>query len=466
MRRASNQIATLAWLVMVLAFALGGCRRSLDRNAGGERESQTTSAPREVVFWHFWGGEDGLVVEDVVARFNASQSKHVVRAVAMPGNNLDLKLFLAIAGGDPPDLVNQDDPIVADWAVRDAILPLDRIAPAEELKQLESFLLPSARRLGQYQGRRFAVCNGLDVRALYFNRTMLQAYGLEAPRSLADLDRIATTIAPPDQDRYERVGYLPDSRRLWAWGAVFGGDFYDESQQQPTLDDPRIVAALEWMTGYRERYGADALQAFRQGDQSLPGSAFPLLPYDDSMQGRYAVLMDGQWRTRDIAAAVKERQRQGLPIPEFGVCPLPPPPAGLSDAGWVNGNFFVCPRGARNPEGAWAFMKFWCGLDGHQAAAAKTCAAGGWIPVSQEVIDQPEFQAFLKRQPLFQEFVRLAGSENQFPTPVVPGAAQMDREVKLVGAVALSDDDSPPPQQLLKQANDRLIRRLRERLDD
>ncbi len=42
-----------------------------------------------VVFWHFWGGRDRSVVEDVVARFNASQDRYFVRAVAMPGNNLD-----------------------------------------------------------------------------------------------------------------------------------------------------------------------------------------------------------------------------------------------------------------------------------------------------------------------------------------------------------------------------------------
>ncbi|MEN0111932.1 MAG: hypothetical protein AAF805_14530, partial [Planctomycetota bacterium] len=62
----------------------------------------------EVVFWHFWGGRDLPVVEDVVRRFNARQSRYRVRAVAMPGANLDLKLLLSVAGGDPPDVMNHD----------------------------------------------------------------------------------------------------------------------------------------------------------------------------------------------------------------------------------------------------------------------------------------------------------------------------------------------------------------------
>ena len=64
--------------------------------------------------------------------------------------------------------------------------------------------------------------------------------------------------------------------------------------------------------------------------------------------------------------------------------PLPPPAGGVANAGWVNGNFFVVPRGGRSPSGAWQFMKFWSGVDGHAADAARACAAGGWIPAGRE----------------------------------------------------------------------------------
>jgi len=128
----------------------------------------------EVVFWHFWGGMDRPVVEEICARFNASQQEFYVRPVAMPGNNLDLKFFLSVAGGDPPDLLNQDDPIVADWAHRGALVPLDEMANDEEIAELESWLFPAAREIGSYKGRLYALCNGLDVRALYYNADVLE----------------------------------------------------------------------------------------------------------------------------------------------------------------------------------------------------------------------------------------------------------------------------------------------------
>ena len=105
-----------------------------------QRSSSGSNVPvgrEEVVYWHFWGGEDRDVVDDVVARFNQSQDEYFVRAVAMPGNNLHAKLFLSVAGGDPPDLVNQDDPVIPDWAARGVIQSLDQVADANEVQAVE-----------------------------------------------------------------------------------------------------------------------------------------------------------------------------------------------------------------------------------------------------------------------------------------------------------------------------------------
>ena len=399
----------LAAVLLIVAVAVLAFRESANPRW------EVPAGRSEVVFWHFWGGKDRPVVEAICDRFNASQQEFFVRPVAMPGNNLDLKFFLSVAGGDPPDLLNQDDPIVADWAHRGALVPLDELATAEEYAALDGWLFPAARQIGGYQGRLYALCNGLDIRALYYNADVLAEFGLEPPQTLAELDRAAERIAPPGAGPHARYGYLPDPRRLWSWGIVFGGRFYDPQSDRVTADSQPIVAALDWMASYSRRYGADEVARFRKGDQALPGAAFPLL------EGRYAMIMDGQWRVAEIAAVRAAARQRGETPPRYGVVPLPPPAAGVADAGWVNGNFFVVPRGAKNPRGAWAFMKFWSGFDGHEAEAARACAAGGWIPASRHVVRHPTFQQYLDRYPMFRTFVELAGSPRQVPTPAVPG---------------------------------------------
>lgn len=418
---------------------------------------QVPADRQEVIFWHFWGGADRDVVEEVVRRFNESQDRHFVRAIAVPGNNLDVKSYLSIVGGEPPDLINQDDPLVADSASHGAILALDELASSAEIEQLKQWLFPAARRLGQYNGRMYALCNGLDIRALYYNRALLKEHGLSPPTTIAELDELSEKLSQRDADgRLQRVGYVPDSRRLWAWGVVFGGEFYDDQNKKVTANGRSIVAALDWMASYGQRYSANEIAAFRQGDQSLPGKPFPLLA------GRYALVMDGQWRVRDITKSQQQQRQRGEPVTQFGVCPLPLPPEGRERAGWVNGNFFVVPRGAKNPQGAWEFMKFWSGFGGREAEAAQTSAAGAWIPVSQKVVDQPAFQESLTKQPLLAEFVKLAGSENQFPIPVIPGAPQFDREIRYAGGLAMSDPKQSP-RELLQNATRRIQKQLDRR---
>lgn len=375
-----------------------------------------------MLFWHFWGGRDRAVVEGIVQRFNDAQSAYRVRAIAMPGNNLDLKFFLSVAGGDPPDLLNQDDPIVADWAHRGALAPIDEAAPAGEHALLAEGLLPSARRLGEYGGRPYAVANGLDIRALYYNASWLDELGIAPPETVAQLDRLAETIAPTPTARLERVGFLPDPRRIWSWGAAFGADFARAGV--PTPDGPEMLAALRWMAGYAARYGPDRVAAFSAGDQALAGAQFPLLA-----GRRYASILDGQWRLRDLDEHAAAARSRGEKPDSFGVIPLPLPDGGRSNAGWVNGNFFVLPRRAKNPRGAWEFIKFWCGAEGYAPQAARACIEGGWIPVLQTVIDHPRFQASLVERPLMRTFLAQGASPNQQPTPALPMAPFYYREL-------------------------------------
>jgi len=299
----------------------------------------------------------------------------------------------------------------------------------------------------------------MDIRALFYNQTAIAEAGLAAPETIEQLDAIAAHFSPASPERMQRlqspVGFLPDSRRLWAWGPAFGASFFNEQTKQLTLNSPPAAAALKWMAGYGRRYGSDNLAAFRQGDQSLPGKTFPLLSVEDKATvGRYVVMMDGQWRVRDINTFEQRRVVLNLPEINFGVCPLPfvdrdhdsqPDPPSRRDAGWVNGNFFVIPAGAKCSAGAWEFAKFWIGQSQSNKAdaAAKRYARGGWIPVTEDVIESASYQNYLAENPLMETFVRLAGSNNQYPIPTVSGAAMLKREVEDLTYEAMMNDHAP-----------------------
>jgi len=405
------------------------------------QQKQIPAGREQVVFWHFWGGQERLAVQQIVQRFNASQEKYWVEEIPVPGQNLDMKFYMAIAGGKTPDLLNQDDQIVAQWAERGVLMPIRELAEDDnQYVRLQHWLIPSAKKIGTCNGELYALCNAIDIRALFYRTDALR--GLPPPESISELDRIAKVH--PQRD--DTIPYLPDDRRLWAWGVAFGGDFYNEATKQVTVNHPRIVRALDWMASYTDFHGVQAVQAFRSTNREA-GAGSMLLA------GRYELMMDGQWRVAELDAA-----QQADPDFAYGVVPLPYSDGGRQNAGWVNGNFFIVPRSCHNPQGAWAFMKFWSGFDGHAAEAAESAAAGGWIPASQEVVKQPAFQRYLQAHPNFRLFVELANSPHQQPTPTISIQAYLYERVNRAAEEALTKQKSA--QQALDDAQRDIEARL------
>lgn len=91
---------------------------------------------------------------------------------------------------------------------------------------------------------------------------------------------------------------------------------------------------------------------------------------------------------------------------------------GRENAGYCNGNFIVIPSTAKCPKGAWAFMRFWSGLD-HPERAAKFFIAGGWMPISPTITQTQDFQAYLTKHPQWKTFVDLLPSPNLQVLPPV-----------------------------------------------
>ncbi len=206
------------------------------------------------------------------------------------------------------------------------------------------------------------------------------------------------------------------------------------------------------MASFSRRYGADEVARFRKGDQALPGAAFPLL------EGRYAMIMDGQWRVAEIAAVQAAARRRGETPAALWRGPAAAARSGRSRCRLGERQFFCRAARRENPRGAWAFMKFWSGFDGHEAEAARACAAGGWIPASRHVVEHPTFQQYLDRYPMFRTFVELAGSPRQVPTPAMPGAQFFQDEVIRAAEDAMYK--LAPPAEVLAGATRRVQARL------
>jgi len=411
--------------------------------AGG---AEGPRAPREkVVFWHMWTSNWAKVVQDIVDRFNASQELYEVEALTVIGGSL--KTLTATAGGDPPDCMAQWEPVIPAWAERGALEPLDELMKPAEWAALRDRMYPAVREIGMYHGHFYGLSTGMNIWAIYYRPSHFREAGLDPgqfPQTLEELDAVSDKLFQYDRaGRITRIGFMP--RWLLQWSAVFGGTFYDEQTREPVFTDARTVAALEYLTARARKYGFERVMQFESGLTTTMAASWPFI------SGAYSIVVDGQWRVEQLAKYAPEM--------DYLTAPIPPPAGGKARACWSNGNFMIIPRGAKNKQGALAFMKFWSGVDDPQRAA-EFYTWGGWLPITPDVANAPLYQEYCRKYPQFRTFVEIMSSPNVQVSPPVPVQAFMMQRLGTAEDSALRESLTP------RQALERLAAETQRELEN
>ncbi len=419
-------------------------------------------------FWHMWTGEWKVIVDDICTAFNESQDTYEVIPLSIPRQVADSKFLLAVAGGAPPDCMAQWNQVLPQFAESRLIMPLDEIMAPDELLAFQRQTYPIARQIADYQGRPYCVPLALDVRACYYRLDHLRKAGLlpaSAPRKVATQEEAATIAALLPQSleeltewgsalhiydkegRMVRLGFLPERLRMFA--SVFGGGLYDRNQGRLTLNTPQNLRALSYLGDYRNAVGYDRVQRFAS---ALAGDDGPELPF---ITGKISIMIDGQWR-------IPQMQRFAPDIP-YATAPIPPPrDGGRPLAGWVHGNFMIIPVGAKNPAGAWAFIKFWTGRD-DPARAADFYVRAGWLPPSPQVANTAHYRDFVREHPQFQPFIDTLSSPNIEASPPVPFQILLfDLLKRMEGSVMRGSTSPAEALEKLEQEVGEVERRRRE----
>ncbi|HEQ60422.1 MAG TPA: extracellular solute-binding protein, partial [Firmicutes bacterium] len=271
----------------------------------------------------------------------------VVVDTGASGNLTDQqKLMTAAAAGTPPDLLWQDRFTISSWAFRGAFLPLDEYIQRDGIRQEDYY--DACWNEVVYDGQVYGLPWNTDARALFYNRDIFAAEGLDhPPRDWEELQQYAARLTQFHQAKgyYERIGFAPNYGNAWLYlyGWLNGGRFMKDQGRTCSLADPAIVEALQYMT---ETYdlvgGAQRVTAFEVSSQ-LEGVADPFLA------GRIAMKIDGNW-VLDYLVKYK-------PEFNFGVAP-PPAPKGKPPLTWSGGFAWAIPKDADHPELAWELAKW------------------------------------------------------------------------------------------------------------
>ena len=360
---------------------------------------------KPVRFWHMWTGEWKDVIEGIVTRYNASQSEYEVVPLSIPSGG-STKVLLGIAGGDPPDVMAQWEAVIPTWARRRAILSMEELMSPAEFARVKRESFPAMIRMGSYEGKLYALTPSLNVSAVYLNLAHLEEIGLPAdwtPSSMEELSAVGKRLDRRGKDgRLERIGLL-----LGAWNGiapVFGGGFYDWEKEEMTLGSDANRRALTFLAEERAHRGAEAVTRFASTFGPDAGARWSFL------EGKVSMVVDGAWRV--------EQMRKVAPGFRYRTVPIPPPKGGKLLAGFTRGNALIVPSGAREPQGALDFIRFWGGITDPEAAA-EISAAGGWLPMTRTTARSKAFAKYVRENPQFKTFLDLMESDALEPLPPV-----------------------------------------------
>lgn len=315
-------------------------------------ESAAATSKVHVAYWEKWRGAEEDAMRAVIDTFNASQDRIVVDY--LPTSQLDRKAILAIAGGDPPDMIGLFPPFLTSFIEAEALMPLDEFMRRDSGTP-EAWLAryyPVYAKLCQHKGRTYGAISTAAMIVLHWNKTLFREAGLDPdrpPQTLAELDDYARRLTrrDPKTGALRQMGFLPQEPDWypWAYSLWFGGQLFD-GREITLATDPHNLDAMRWVARYtRENGGGDAITKFVSGFGPFASSE------NGFFSGKVAMVFQGVWLNNFI--------RQFKPGLDYGVTAgWPSVVPGVNDFAWAEADVLAIPRGARHPEEAWEFIRY------------------------------------------------------------------------------------------------------------
>lgn len=303
-----------------------------------------------VTFWEKWTRHEAAAMQQAVDSFNRSQDRVFVNMVSM--SQINQKMLIATAGGDPPDIVGLFSSQIGPYAANGAIEPLDELVADGTLSP--ATYKPYVWRICAPKDRLYSVAATPAVCAFYWNKDHFRQAGLDPekpPRTIEELDALADKLVIRHGDTIERMGYLPNEPVWWDyyWGIYWGNDLYDENTGYFHIDTPQQRAAYSWYQSYPKKYNVKDMQTFSSGfgQFNSPQNAF--------INGKVSMIVQGPFFAKFIQ--LNNPALEG----RYGVTFVPLPQSLNKPAGSISFGDLDCwvvPVGAKHKSAALEFLRF------------------------------------------------------------------------------------------------------------
>lgn len=302
--------------------------------------------------WHVWGGPPHATwLEAAIKEFNSQYPQIKVETTYVGGSGYNEKVNTAIAGGQPPDVL--DTTGSPKFGIRKMLInlvPLFEASTAVSKKDFPAYQIVRVSWGNEIFGiPREADCNGM----LWWNKDVFAEVGLDPekpPKTWAEMVEAAKKTTKTGADGTPtRIGFMPTYSQSWfyLWLWMTGKELFEPNppgpDTKPTVlfDCAEGEKTLDYMVQLSDVVGgAQVMSSFQSGFQS--GAQAPF------WSGQLAMMINGDW---DFGPA-----KEYAPNLKFGVTAAPIPDGGkivTSSGGYA----YSIPVGGQ-VEPSWAYIEY------------------------------------------------------------------------------------------------------------
>ncbi len=325
------------------------------------QSSLSLAAKRTLEVW----AAGGKVWEDTYREFQKTHPDIELKFVPLTGlfDERKQKLLSAVAGGVPPDVIRVDRFEISQWAAFDLLMPLNKyisrykVPPSQYIRQTwDEAIFPWDNQL-------YALPWETDIRLIFWNKDIFKEAGLNPDKfpvtweEQLELNKKLTKF--DDRGNVIRTGFAVLNRLganggEWALAWGNGGEFVTARGTKATVNNPKVVETFDWLLKMTDASGGMEKIASASGTWGAEIQA----PF---FTGKIAAMINGNWTFLDIARYAPNLSFSVTPIYRRDVYKKEKKLVPISMSG---GFAFAIPRGAKNPDDAFEFIKWLTGPEG------------------------------------------------------------------------------------------------------
>lgn len=343
---------SLAALLVCLMLMLSAC-------------AVAQAEPVTLNFWHHYSAqsaENETLMNVLIPAFEAENPDIRVNAVSHEWAELHDKVLVSANSNALPDVARCDIAWLPEFQRMGILVALDEEMP--DFADVSGRLIDSAMSTAVIDGHYYALALNTNSKIVFYNTAMLEAAGVAVPATMEEWADALRALSGENANGQQIWGWNEPALAGWnicpfIWS--FGGSLTDAEQTVASgyVNGPATVKAVETFAALVQE---GCITGFNSGD----------IPMTDGFgTGRYAMMLEGPWKSAELAGA--------YPDVAYGTAPIP---AGEGGSISVLGGEDIAMFSTANKEAAWKFMQFMT-----SEFAETEMAKCGQIPVSKAALE-------------------------------------------------------------------------------